>query len=254
MVMNTLNIKFAIFSSLLCLLAPFPQLTPCHFPKEGREAIVSEQPQSSFSRAWQPRGIRLHRRADPSTQFLLLFAWGAGILSHFMLHWQTSTSSGFHVMLLQKLSDLPFPQLFYSPLSSSSSLAQAFGLVKPPKMIHTEAPSGKRGVQGCSQPSNLSLPIPGAGERPKAPLHHCSGTFSPLLGQVASLQLAESQNPWHYANGISPSSKLNKTSSIKILLSSKACWYNKTISLRPSYNIFALGAKVLLDSSKMRSI
>lgn len=64
---------FSIFSSLLCLLAPFPQPTRCHSPKEGGE-VISEQPQSSFSRAGQPQWIRLHRRAAPSTWVLLLFA------------------------------------------------------------------------------------------------------------------------------------------------------------------------------------
>lgn len=91
------------------------------------------------------------------------------------------------------------PEAFRTPLSAALlfssqqpyiSLAQAFSLAKTPKMTHTEASPGKRGVQGCSQPSNFNLLIPGAGERPKAPLHHCSCTFSPLLG----LQLTESQN------------------------------------------------------------
>lgn len=110
--MNTFNMKFSLFSSLQCLLAPFLQPTPCHFPKEGGEVIVSEQPQSSSGRAGQPRQLRLRRRAAPSTQGLLLFAWGAGILSHLMLQWKISVSCGFRLMLLHKILDLPFHSSF----------------------------------------------------------------------------------------------------------------------------------------------
>lgn len=63
----------SILSSLLCLLAPFPQPTPYHIPKE-REAIVSEQSQYSFGRAEQSQQLKLHKRVAPSTWGLLLFA------------------------------------------------------------------------------------------------------------------------------------------------------------------------------------
>lgn len=76
---------FSILSSLLWLLASFPQPTPYHIPKE-REAIVSEQSQHSFGRAEQSQQPKLRKRVAPSTWGLLLFAWGTEILSHLMLH------------------------------------------------------------------------------------------------------------------------------------------------------------------------
>lgn len=173
---------FSIFSSLLYLLAPFPQPTPCNFPKERGKAIISEQPQSSFSRAGQPRWKRLHRRAALSARVCYCLPEVLG----FCL---TSCYSDKYPPL--SVSTWSCSRSFQtSPFCSSSVLLSAavhapytgFRFGKTPKMTHTEAPSGKRRVQGCNQPSNFSLLIPGAGEGSKAPPHHCSCPFSPLLG------------------------------------------------------------------------
>lgn len=171
---------FSILSSLLCLLAPFPQTTPRHFPKEGGEIIISEQPQSSFGRAGQLQWLRLCRKVAPSTRGLLLFSWGTGILSHFMLQWKISTSRGFYIMLLHKLLDLPFCSSFvllHSPAVHPPVTGFQFG--KTPKRTHTGAPPGKRGAQGCDRLLSLSLPLPGAGGRPTTPLHSSCTAVAP---------------------------------------------------------------------------
>lgn len=53
---------FPIFFSLLCLLAPFPQPTPGHFPCEGGEALAE---------LGQPRRLRLCRRAAVGSGLLV---------------------------------------------------------------------------------------------------------------------------------------------------------------------------------------
>lgn len=160
MVMNTFNMKFSLFPLPFCAcwhLSPSPPL--CHFPKERGEVIISEQPQSSSGRAGQLQQLRLRRRAALSTQGLLLFAWGAGILSHLMLPWKISTSCGFHVMLLHKLLDLPFRSSFVLLHSAALCLpGTGFQFGKTPRRTHTRVPPEKRGVQGCSRLLSLSLP------------------------------------------------------------------------------------------------
>jgi len=101
-------------------------------------------------------------------------------------------------MLLHKLLDLPFCSSFVLLCSAALCLPGTgvqFG--KTPRRTHTRAPPWNRGVQRCSQLLNLSLPLPGAGGRPMAPLHHSSCTAAApsarLLRQPVCLGLTESQ-------------------------------------------------------------
>lgn len=68
------------------------------------------------------------------------------------------------------------PEDFRPPLSAALLFSAAvhlpgtsFWFVKTPKMTHTGTIREKV-IQGCSQPSNFSLPISGPGEWPKDPL------------------------------------------------------------------------------------
>lgn len=220
MVMNTFNIKFSILSYLACWHLFYSPPLVISLKREERQSFLSSL-RAALAEQDSHDGIRVHRRAAPSTQVLLLFAWGAGILSHCS---DKYPPLGFHVMLLQKLSD---PSLSVALLFTSQQqyicLAQASGFVKPPKWPTQRHHQGKRTHTWMQPALKLQPSHPGAGKGLRPPPHHCSWTFSPLLG----LHLTENQNHWLYLNSISPSSKLSKTSSTKLLLSSKIYWCNK---------------------------
>lgn len=180
MVMNTFNIKFSLFSLPFCACWHLSPRPPLVISLKGEERIISEQPQSSFGRAGQLQWLRLCRKVAPSTRGSLLFSWGTGILSHFMLQWKISTSHGFYIMLLHKLLDLPFCSSFvllHSPAVHPPVTGFQFG--KTPRRTHTGAPPGKGGAQGCDRLLSLSLPLPGAGGRPTAPLHSSCTAVAP---------------------------------------------------------------------------
>lgn len=168
-----------------------------------------------------------------------------------MLQWKISTSCGFHVMLLHKLLDLPFHSSFVLLHSAAVHLpGTGFWFGKTPRRTHAGAQPGKRGAQRCSQLLILSLPLPGAGDRPMAPLHHSV----PQQHLQPTPQVACTPSAYRKPKSLTLRLTLFLPLLHWIIADQRAVTLQWNLlvqqvlgvmSVRPSYNTLASGAKVL---------
>lgn len=146
------------------------------------------------------------------------------------------------------------PKAFRAPLSAALpfssqqqyiSLAQAFSLVKPSKWPTQRHHQGRGEYREAANPQTSAFP---SQELQKGPRPLCT-TAAALSAHCLGFSSQKAKITDSIPKSISPSAKLKKTSSSS---SSPVRFPGLgTISVRPNYNTFSLGAKVLLDSSKM---
>lgn len=217
MVMNTFNIKFSLFSLpfYTCWhLFHSPPLVISLKREERQSSLSSLRAALAEQDSHDGKGFTGERLCQLGFVIVCLRCW-----DFVSLH---ATVTNIH--LFQFPRDLA-PEAFRPPLSAAllfssqqqyMPLTQASDLVKPPKWPTQRHHQGKGEYRDATSLQILAFLSQGLEKGPR-PLHTTAAALSArCLGF----------SPWLYANSIS-SWNLNKTSSTKLLLSSKICWHNK---------------------------